>query len=64
MSYVVVGEVLSPLRGLIIVHFPHGLRRGLHSFAASRLDSQAALCAKTILLPNWETPSVLRRYWV
>jgi hypothetical protein len=30
---------LSPLRGLLISHPPitHGLRRGLHSFAASRL---------------------------
>ena len=28
---------LSPLRGYFIFQFTHGLRRGLHSFATSRL---------------------------
>jgi hypothetical protein len=28
---------LSPRWGLSISHFPHGLRRGLHSYAAARL---------------------------
>jgi hypothetical protein len=32
------GEDLSPLRGLFFLQqLPHGLRRGLHSFATSRL---------------------------
>jgi hypothetical protein len=34
---VCVGTFLSPLRGYIIFHSTHGLRRGLYSFAASRL---------------------------
>jgi hypothetical protein len=29
--------VLSPRWGLSVSHFPHGLRRGLHSYAALRL---------------------------
>ena len=37
---------LSPLRGWLIFHLAtHGLRRGLHSFAASRLD-------RAVLLPG------------
>jgi len=30
-------DFLSPLQGFIILTFTHGLRRGLHSFAAPRL---------------------------
>jgi hypothetical protein len=36
--------ILSPLWGWFIFRLPtHGLRRGLHSFAATRLDSRARL---------------------
>ena len=38
-----VAAFLSPLRGLVVAHLvPHGLRRGLYSFAASRLRSGGA----------------------
>ena len=37
---------LSPLRGLLAFHFSHGLRRGLHSCAASRLKIANCSTAK------------------
>ena len=35
---------LSPLRGWITFRFTHGLRRGLHSCAASRLGIRRSCC--------------------
>jgi len=35
-------HLFRPLRGWIIYHFTHGLRRGLYSFAATRLKTFAS----------------------
>jgi len=44
-----VGHFLSPLRGLVLSLFPtHGLRRGLHSCAASRL-TRRGFCSRARL---------------
>jgi hypothetical protein len=41
-----VGIILSPRWGLSVSRFPHGLRRGLHSYAASRLKRGFAASPK------------------
>ena len=54
--------VLSPLRGSLMYHsVTHGLRRGLHSFAASRLGSPARLHFIKQNAATTQTPTGLAR---
>src|SRR5258706_480344 len=42
-----VGCILAPLRGFLVFPFAHGLRRGLHSHAYSRLAGHVLECSAT-----------------
>jgi len=42
-----VGCILAPLRGFLVFPFTHGLHRGLHSHASSRLAGRVLECSAT-----------------